>query len=74
MTRPTEAELRQKFESFDTNGSGGIDADEFKALVESLGVQLSEEHLHTAFLAIDVNCNRRIDFGEFSAWWQRQGR
>lgn len=69
-----DAELRQKFDAFDANGSGAIDADEFQALVRSLGVELSEEHLHTAFLAIDVNCNRRIDFGEFRTWWAKQKR
>jgi Ca2+-binding EF-hand superfamily protein len=74
MTDSQDAALRQKFNSFDSNGSGAIDADEFQRLVRSLGVALSDEYLHTAFLAIDVNGNGRIDFGEFRTWWARQKR
>ena len=72
MTDPKDAELKQKFDDLDSNGSGAIDADEFQRLVRSLGVELSEEYLFTAFLAIDVNGNGRIDFGEFRTWWARQ--
>jgi len=74
MTDPKDAELKQKFDGFDSNGSGAIDSDEFQSLVRALGVDFSEEYLLTAFLAIDVNGNGRIDFGEFKSWWARQKR
>lgn len=70
----TNAEaLRAEFARFDSDGSGSIDEDEFARLLSALGVNFDEGRVHTAFLAIDVNGNRRIDFGEFAAWWARQG-
>jgi calmodulin len=70
-----ESDLKAAFDKFDKDGSGFIDEAEFSALVKSLGVQLSPEKVGVAFLAIDVNGNGRIEFGEFSAWWkQRQAK
>lgn len=66
-----ETELKAAFRKFDKDGSGFIDEAEFAALVTSLGVNLSPEKVATAFLAIDVNGNGRIEFGEFSAWWTK---
>jgi Ca2+-binding EF-hand superfamily protein len=71
MSEQTQDQLKAAFDEFDTNGSGGIDEDEFSALTKKLDLVLTEGELHTAFLAIDVNGNRRIDFGEFSSWYRR---
>jgi Ca2+-binding EF-hand superfamily protein len=67
-----EATLQAEFERFDADNNGHIDETEFAALVKSLGVNLTSEKLAIAFLAIDVNGNRRIEFGEFSAWWKKR--
>lgn len=67
-----ETDLRAEFEKFDADKSGYIDESEFSQLVKSLGVDLSAEKTAVAFLAIDVNGNRRIEFGEFSAWWKNR--
>lgn len=64
-----EATLRAEFERFDTDGNGHIDEGEFTALVKALGVNFSADKARIAFLAIDVNGNERIEFGEFRAWW-----
>jgi Ca2+-binding EF-hand superfamily protein len=64
-----EATLRTKFDKFDADNNGYIDESEFGALVNSLGIEMSAEKVAVAFLAVDVNGNGRIEFGEFSGWW-----
>ncbi len=63
--------LRSEFQRFDSDGNGFIDEAELGALVQSLGANLSHTEVAVAFLAIDVNGNRRIEFGEFAAWWNK---
>ena len=74
MSEHTPEQLKTAFDETDANKSGAIDEDEFVALTKKLGIQLTEGELHTAFLAIDVNGNRRIDFGEFTNWYRRAPR
>jgi Ca2+-binding EF-hand superfamily protein len=69
----SEAELRREFDHADTNKNGSIDEDEFAALVRTLGVTLTPEEVQIAFLAIDINGNGRIEFGEFKNWWGKRG-
>ena len=66
-------ELRKEFDRVDADKSGAIDEDEFAALVASLGVKFTAEQLAIAFLAIDINGNGVIDFGEFRGWWLKRG-
>lgn len=63
--------LRKEFDRFDADTNGYIDEAEFSALVHSLDSTLTGEKAAIAFLALDVNGNGRIEFGEFSAWWKR---
>ncbi len=63
--------LRAEFQKFDTDGNGYIDEPEFGALVRALGADLSNVELAVAFLAVDVNGNRRVEFGEFAVWWKK---
>ena len=67
-----EPELQAAFERFDRDRNGHIDEAEFAELVRSLGVDMTPEKIQVAFLAIDVNGNERIDYGEFAAWWGRR--
>lgn len=71
MASPEPDALKAEFERFDSDRNGTIDEDEFERLVRALGITLSPEHTHTAFLAIDVNGNGVIEFGEFAGWWKR---
>jgi Ca2+-binding EF-hand superfamily protein len=71
MTEKKPEELRAEFDRFDTDKNGAIDESEFSALVSSLGIRFSAEQTQTAFMAIDINGNRRIDFGEFKVWWSK---
>ena len=64
-----EATLRSDFEQFDTDKNGYIDQNEFTALLDFLGIEFTSQQTAVAFLAIDVNGNARIEFGEFRAWW-----
>jgi len=73
MSGHTPEDIEREFRRFDTDGSGAIDESEFEALVLALGVKFDAGQLHTAFLAIDINGNRRIDFGEFKSWWSKRG-
>jgi len=65
-------ELRAAFDKFDRDGNGFIDEAEFAELVAALGIDLTPEKIQIAFMAIDVNGNEHIDFGEFAVWWQRR--
>ena len=64
-----DATLRSDFDQFDKDKNGFIDEEEFGALVDFLEINLSSSEKATAFLAIDINGNRRIEFSEFKAWW-----
>ena len=72
MSDAKSDELRQKFDEVDTDKSGAISEEEFARLVAKLGVDFNAGQLQTAFMAIDVNGNGRIDFGEFKSWWHRR--
>jgi Ca2+-binding EF-hand superfamily protein len=68
----TADELRGKFDEFDIDGDGAISEAEFTTLVAALGVGFDAGRVYTAFMAIDVDGNGRIEFGEFRAWWKKQ--
>ncbi|HSC87047.1 MAG TPA: EF-hand domain-containing protein [Polyangiaceae bacterium] len=64
-----DSSLRAAFERFDSDANGYIDEAEFGALAQALGATLSPAQVAVAFLAMDVNGNRRVEYGEFRAWW-----
>ena len=66
-----DSALRAEFEKFDSDGNGHIDEAEFAELAKALGCNLSRMEVAVALLAIDVNGNRKIEFGEFAAWWNK---
>jgi len=65
-------DLRSKFDEFDADRDGSISEAEFTVLVASLGVRFDAGQVYTAFMAIDVDGNGRIEFGEFRSWWMKQ--
>jgi len=60
-----EAELRQAFELFDRDGSGSIDREELRAVMSSLGMELSDSDLATLYAQMDPSGDGTIDFNEF---------
>jgi Ca2+-binding EF-hand superfamily protein len=71
MTKTVD-ELRPRFDEFDSDGDGTIDEAEFTALVAALGVRFDAGQVYTAFMAIDIDGNGRIEFGEFESWWAKR--
>ena len=74
MSEETDTELRREFDRFDDDKNGSIDEDEFGRLVVALGVKFTPEQTATAFLAIDIDGNGRVDFREFKGWWSKRGK
>jgi Ca2+-binding EF-hand superfamily protein len=60
---------RRAFESWDLNGDGFIDTDEFHALLEELDGDVSREECLLDFEAADTQGDGYIGFEEFARWW-----
>lgn len=63
------AESRRVFESWDRNGDGYIDADEFHALLEELDGDVSRAECLLDFEVADTKGDGHICFKEFVQWW-----
>lgn len=63
------AELRQSYDSYDANGDGWINADEFGRLLQALDHDLSADECLLAFEMTDGDGDGLISFEEFMAWW-----
>lgn len=63
-----DAALRTTFDKFDTDGSGGLDAEELRiALRVSLGSDVSLEDCERLVMAADADGNGVVDYEEFVA-------
>ena len=72
MSKLTDAELailRQAFDSFDTNGDGFIDRQEFHALLKKLDRDVSKEECLLDLEIADTEGDGYIGFKEFIVWW-----
>ena len=58
-------DFRVRFAHLDINNSGAIDQHEFKLLLESLGLNVSDSHRRKLVKEIDMNGNGTIEFHEF---------
>ena len=63
------AELRQSFDSCDSNGDGWIEASEFATLLHALDQELSQDECLLAFELADSDGDGSISFEEFMVWW-----
>jgi Ca2+-binding EF-hand superfamily protein len=63
------AELRQSFDSCDSNGDGWIIVSEFSSLLRALDQDLSEDECLLAFEMTDGDGDGSISFEEFMGWW-----
>jgi Ca2+-binding EF-hand superfamily protein len=63
------SESRSAFESWDVNGDGFIDPDEFYALLQELDGSVSRAECLLNFEAADTEGDGYIGFKEFVVWW-----
>lgn len=63
------AELRETFDSYDSNGDGWIVVGEFSGLLRALDQDLSEDECMLAFEVTDGDGDGVISFEEFMGWW-----
>jgi calcium-binding protein CML len=63
------AESRKVFESFDLNGDGFIDPNEFHLLLLKLEGDVSRGECLLGFEVADTEGDGYIGFKEFVAWW-----
>jgi calcium-binding protein CML len=69
LTETDLAESRKAFESWDLNGDGFIDPEEFHALLEDLDGDVSRAECQLNFEVVDTEGDGYIGFKEFVAWW-----
>ena len=65
MSDPTEDQLREVFNTFDTDGNGSIDGTEIKAVCESLGLEAKASEVEELIKQADEDGNGKIEFEEF---------
>ena len=63
---------REAFNTFDADGSGSIDAQEMRSLLEAIGVNPSEEELFRFMSEVDEDGTGEIEFGEFLRAFEKQ--
>lgn len=61
--------VRDTFDSFDADGSGAIDPDEFRRLCKRISPTMSDEDVEEALEVIDEDGDGEITFAEFEVWW-----
>ncbi|XP_064651273.1 squidulin-like [Lineus longissimus] len=59
--------LKSLFMKYDTDGSGGLGADELKVLLKD-DFGLTEDQAKTYALVLDKDGNKNVTFDEFAAW------
>merc|ERR1712227_531733 len=64
-----EAELREAFKLFDTDGDGVITMEELKGLISKVGGDMSEAEA-IAHIKAAADGNMAIDFAEFGKLWE----
>eukprot|EP01047_Picozoa_sp_COSAG01_P077933 COSAG01_NODE_14217_length_1482_cov_0.761388_1_plen_462_part_10 len=66
-------EVASFFAEIDDDGSGLLDRDEVKLLLEKLGKIPTQGELDVAMSEMDADNSGQVDLSEFLAWWKRVG-
>jgi calmodulin len=72
LTGDQIAELREDFESFDTDGDGLMEFGEFVGFMDGIEADMSNEECRVGFAEIDSDRDGVIEFDEFVNWWHSQ--
>ena len=64
--KPAEPLVKQAFDAVDADGSGLLDRDEIRALLENLGRRPTEADIDEAMSQLDTDSSGEVDFAEFS--------
>merc|ERR550537_969168 len=65
LSEQQQAECREAFDLFDTDGSGNIDAKELRVAMRALGFEPKKEEIKKMINDIDRDGSGTIDFNEF---------
>ena len=65
----SEKNLHQKFHEVDPEQTGFIGLEQFRCLVNSIGLDMNRRQSEAAFLHIEKVDNDQITFEEFYTWW-----
>lgn len=60
-----DSDMEEAFRVFDVDGDGFISAKELHTVLGKLGMEVSMAKVHEMIYSVDVNCDGRVDFGEF---------
>ncbi|GFH16349.1 centrin [Haematococcus lacustris] len=66
------ADIRQAFELFDSDGSGGIDAQEMRVAMWALGYTVTKEQVEKMVAGMDKDGGGSIEYGEFLSLMVKQ--
>ncbi|KAJ9528440.1 hypothetical protein QJQ45_020278 [Haematococcus lacustris] len=66
------ADIRQAFELFDSDGSGGIDAQEMRVAMRALGYTVTKEQVEEMVAGMDKDGGGSIEYGEFLSLMVKQ--
>lgn len=71
----THGSVRAAFEAFDADGSGTLDDDEFRQLMNAFGIS-DREHVETLMKRLDLDASGAVDYDEFVTifYEERAGR
>jgi hypothetical protein len=62
-------QLRSKFNDADKDGNGTLTMGQFKALTDSMGLDMNRRETEAAFMCMDKNDDSVLTFDEFQSWW-----
>eukprot|EP01048_Picozoa_sp_COSAG05_P015844 COSAG05_NODE_1961_length_3777_cov_28.309407_3_plen_419_part_00 len=74
----SKADLQEKarveavWNAVDIDGSGFLDEDEVRTVMQDMGIDLEQHQFASAMQEIDKDGSGELDFKEFLAWWERQ--
>jgi Ca2+-binding EF-hand superfamily protein len=64
--------IRKEFDSFDKDGNGMIDLEEFLDMIATLYPGSNASYIEGGFTLMDENSDGLIDFQEFLGWWRQE--